>query len=78
MKYLLNISVIFSHQLINTDQYHSHLHKYFTGAKFLVTGIFIGGLFAGHWGIMCDHEHMPKGVILMTGFSIIWTIFVIY
>jgi hypothetical protein len=78
MKYLLNMAIIFSHQLINEEDYHGPLHKYFTLAKFTLTAIFISGFFLGHWGVMCDEEHLPKGSIIMTCFSVIWTLFVIY
>jgi len=54
------------------------LHRYFTAGKVVVTLIFISGWWFGHWGIFCDREHMPKGLCLMSCFSALWTIFVIY
>jgi len=78
MKFLLNISTIFTHQLIDEEDGPTKLHNYFTCARFVLLLLFIAGWFPGTFGVICDQEHMPRGLMFMTLFSMFWTVFVIY
>lgn len=68
MKFLLNICIVWTHELISEDELDKSWNKWFHFAKLFLTIDFIAGWFTGTFGVLCDREHMPKGIMVMSGF----------
>lgn len=74
MRYLLNLSIIWTHELLREDENTCH----YTTAKWTLTALYVGGFFVGTYGVYCDEDHLPGGRIIMTVFQTMWTFFVLW
>jgi len=54
--------------MISEDELDKSWNKYFTCARLLLTTGFVAGWFSGTYGVLCDREHMPKGLMVMSFF----------
>ena len=62
MRYLLNLSIIWCHQLICKEEgVVSKFHYLYLFMKLALTACFIASFFTGTYGIACDKDHLPGG-----------------